>query len=302
MADGDRERGESVSVSGEQVVWVATGFGGSTQIRAHDLEGVELWSAETSTDLGEGGLRLHSVAAGPLTVFAGTEDYSTARMMGLDGKGEVVFEHVFKEIEHAGGVAIGSDGSLLFAGSDQDLRFRTFDEQGLQLFSDSYDHGGDEFVADATPDPDGGYFLAAHSNNNGTPLLVRLSSDGAVEWVAPVAGREGAQGVAADGAGGAWLALDTELGNGGALDHYDADGNVIDTIELGFFAQQVAIGPSGDLAVLGRDRVQRRSLDGDVIASAVIEGYWGLDMEIDAACDVYVSGSDETGAFLVKLD
>ena len=75
-----------------------------------------------------------------------------------------------------------------------------------------------------------------------------------------------------------------------------------DTIELGFFAQQVAIGPSGNLAVLGRDLVQRRSPDGDVLVTAVVEGYWGLDMEIDAACDVYVSGSDQTGAFLVKLD
>lgn len=311
VEDPERERGESVSVADGRVVWVASAFAPGSRVRAHDLAGAEQWSVDVDTFPGEGGLRQQAVATGPLlTVLASTDSSFSGNLVAFDGAGQLLFEHtMLASTEDAGGVAIGSDGAILFGGSDQDLQLRLFDDEGLELGADDYDHGGDEHVFDLAADPAGGYVLAGHSNAQGRPLVARVSAGGSIEWVAEASAgvSETAHGVSPDGAGGAWLAVAGQSSSG-RLDHFDADGDFLGAVALDHAAQQVEVDAAGNLLVLGRRFpdapivVQRLAVDGTVLAEATYEGYWGLDLATDGACDVYITGSDANGAYLVKLD
>ena len=311
--DPDRDRGESVSVSEDRVAWVATTWDPNTRIRVHDLEGAELWSADAATTGGEGALRQHDIAVGELvTSFVGTDRTTGSAVLQIYGdSGQVLFDlpGVPNAVD-AGGTAVGSDSAVLFGGSNEDLLVNVFEGGGGGSSSDSYDHGGDEHVFDATTDGSGGYFLAGHSNAGGRPLLAHVSADGTIEWVVESSGGgfETANGVAADGSGGAWLAIFPGETGGGRLDHFDANGEPLEPLELAYGAVQVDVDRDGNLVVLGRDFpdapivVQRLTPSGDVLAETTMDGFWGLDLAVDDACDVYVSGSDDSGAFLVKLD
>ncbi|MCH9685094.1 MAG: hypothetical protein K0V04_26895 [Deltaproteobacteria bacterium] len=308
--DLSRNRGEAVSVAEGVVVWSASGFPTDSRVRAHDLDGVELWFSDISASPGEGSLRRQDVVAGSPAVFGGTSLFGPSAMIrAFDQAGQIVFQdNAVAGLFDAGGVAIGSDGTILLAGSDEDLQLRTYLDDGSEIDASFYDHGASEFVSNAVSDPDGGYLLSAHTNGGQGPLAVRLDDNGAVEWVGvgqPV-GLETASGIAPDGVGGAWLAI---AGEGvGRLAHFDANGGPLPSIPSSFPLQQVVVDGDGRLGLVGRrfqDEVivvERRTSDGDLLAETTIPGNWGLDLATDDACDLYVVGSDDNGAFLAKLD
>ncbi|MEM7160445.1 MAG: hypothetical protein AAF799_46845 [Myxococcota bacterium] len=309
--DPERDRGESVSVAEGRVAWVATTWDPATRIRVHDLDGNEQWSADALTTGGEGALRQHDIATGSVTSFVGTDRTTgTAILQIFDDAGQLQFESPgISGAVDAGGTAIGPNGDVLFGGSNDDLLVDLILSGAAGSASDSYDHGGDEHVFDATNDGADGYFVAGHSNAGG-PLLARIGPDGAIEWIveSSAEGFETAHGVAADGAGGAWLSILPGKGSAGRLDHFGADGAFLEAIELDYGAVQVDVDANGNLVVLGRAfpddpiLVQRITAGGDVLAETSMDGFWGLDLATDAECHAYVSGSDEAGAFLVKLE
>lgn len=312
----EHERGESVSVSPEGVVvWTAANWE-QTRVRAHDAEGVELWYAEVPDAwMGEGELAFHDVVAGETTVFAGSTSAGLL-VRTFDGSGATVFDAPLIEDMQGGGIARGSDGSITVVGRQQDdIAFIRYASDGTVVFSDRYDHGASEGAHAVVVTEDGGAFIVGHSNGIAAPVVVRLDAAGEVQWAEEIAIEKEtnslddiivSHGLVSDGAGGVFVAANA--GDTGSVIHFDAAGVATDKFTVDYFLADIARDSKERLVLAGRKfgdglYIERRTAEGDLLGAAEADGFWALEVAVDAEGAVYVSGTTlDNEAFLRKFD